>query len=139
MLVISLVRKIYGFTNPIAIEFGFWGSYILSSLDIDVDDGVTEPGVPVYANLTSSPINFRYGRLLLDNAFGPETEDLEIPVRVQYFDGREFLLNTDDSCTTLTFSVSIPPLTIVDDSVIAQAGTENPLGAGDKLIEEGVT
>ena len=111
----------------------------LGSLDIDVDDGVTEPGVPAYANLTSSPINFRYGRLLLDNAFGPETEDLEIPVRVQYFDGSEFIVNTDDSCTTLTFSVSIPPLTIVDDSVIAPAGTENPLEAGDTLIEEGVT
>lgn len=111
----------------------------LSGTDIDVDDGVTEPGDPAYANLTTSPINFRYGRLLLDNAFGPETEDLEIPARIQYFDGTEFVLNTDDSCTTLTFNVSIPPLTIVADSVTAPAGTENPLEAGDTSIEKGVT
>jgi hypothetical protein len=43
------------------------------------------------------------------------------------------------SCTTLTFNVSIPPLTIVADSVTAPAGTENPLEAGDTSIEKGVT
>lgn len=111
----------------------------LLSTDIDVDDGVTEPGSSVYTNLTTTPILFRYGRLLLDNAFGPETEDLEIPVRIEFFDGTEFVLNTDDSCTTLTYSVSSPPLTLVTDSYKSPAGTVSPLESGDTVIEEGIT
>lgn len=111
----------------------------LLSTDIDVDDGVTEPGSSAYKNLTTTPILFRYGRLLLDNAFGPETEDLEIPVRSEFFDGTEFVLNTDDSCTTLTYNVSSPPLTLVADSYKSPAGSANPLESGDTVIEEGVT
>ena len=111
----------------------------LLSTDIDVDDGVTEPGSSVYTKLTTTPILFRYGRLLLDNAFGPETEDLEIPVRIEFFDGTEFVLNTDDSCTTLTYNVSSPPLTLVADSYKSPPGTVSPLESGDTVIEEGIT
>ncbi len=48
---------------------------------------------------------FRYGRLILENAFGPETEPLEISFRVEYWDGptNGFVLNSDDSCTTIEF------------------------------------
>jgi hypothetical protein len=48
---------------------------------------------------------FRYGRLILENAFGPETEPLQIPFRVEYWDGptNGFVTNTDDSCTTIEF------------------------------------
>ena len=111
----------------------------LGTSDIDVDDGTTEPGTSVYANLTTTPILFRYGRLIIDNAFGPETEALEIPIRVEYYDGSEFRLNRDDSCTTLTFNVTTPPLTIVAGSVKAPSGTANPLSSGDTEIEKGVT
>ncbi|MDO9520457.1 MAG: DUF11 domain-containing protein [Pseudohongiella sp.] len=44
---------------------------------------------------------FRYGRILINNAYGPETEDLAITFRVQYFDGERFVVNTDDSCTVI--------------------------------------
>ena len=45
--------------------------------------------------------DFRYGRLFVNNAYGPETEDLAITFRVEYFDGERFVLNTDDSCTVI--------------------------------------
>lgn len=41
----------------------------------------------------------RYGRLRLLSAHGPETQDLEVPMHVQYFDGTSFVLNTQDECT----------------------------------------
>lgn len=44
---------------------------------------------------------FRYGRLQIDNAYGPETEDLAITLRVEYFDGDRFVINADDSCTVI--------------------------------------
>jgi MSHA biogenesis protein MshQ len=43
----------------------------------------------------------RYGRMLLSNAHGSELLPLTVPAVLQYFDGNNFVVNTDDSCTTL--------------------------------------
>lgn len=53
-------------------------------------------------------IDARYGDLHLNNAFGSETENLETLIRARYFDGSQFIINTDDSCTLI--QVSDPPL-----------------------------
>lgn len=49
---------------------------------------------------------YRWGRLLIGNAIGPENEDLLMPVTTQYHDGNYFVKNVDDSCTTQTFTNS---------------------------------
>lgn len=64
----------------------------------DLDTEITE-ATPEYSLIAEH--DFRYGRLLINNAFGPETEDLAITFRVEYFDGERFVLNTDDSCTVI--------------------------------------
>lgn len=46
--------------------------------------------------------DYYYGRLLVDNAYGPETEALPITFRVEYFDGERFIINTNDDCTTIS-------------------------------------
>ena len=43
----------------------------------------------------------RFGRLRLQNAYGPEALALRVPVETQYWNGSSFVLNTDDSCTAL--------------------------------------
>ena len=68
--------------------------------DLDVDD-VAPDDVSII-----STEDFRYGRLTLENSYGPETEPLDIPFRVEYFNGSYFVLNTDDSCTTLFMELS---------------------------------
>ena len=49
----------------------------------------------------TSPVSIRYGRLLIENGFGPETESLRVSMQTQYFDGTNFVLNTDDNCTSM--------------------------------------
>jgi hypothetical protein len=39
--------------------------------------------------------------LIVANAFGPETFDLDMAVQTKYYDGTDFVLNTDDYCTVL--------------------------------------
>ena len=98
-------------------------------LDLDIDD--TGPDdVSVLADG-----DFRYGRLLIDNSYGPETEPLDIPFRIQYFDGTDFVLNTDDSCTTLFFEQTSAPsaLTFLTDG---GSYTEN-LDDSETVIEVG--
>ena len=58
---------------------------------------------PVMAPLTSSPVagfEVRFGRLWLENSYGPETEDLYLPLRTEYFSGSRYVLNTDDICSS---------------------------------------
>ncbi|WJG09715.1 DUF6701 domain-containing protein [Aliiglaciecola sp. LCG003] len=42
---------------------------------------------------------YRWGRLKIDNGFGPENRNLLLPVSVEYFNGSSFVRNLDDSCT----------------------------------------
>ncbi len=46
----------------------------------------------------------RYGRLVLSNAFGPETLPLVVPVTTEYYTGSSFVVNTLDNCTGYTAS-----------------------------------
>jgi MSHA biogenesis protein MshQ len=50
-------------------------------------------------SLTLSQI--RFGRLVIDNSFGPETVNLPQPMQVEYFQGGEYLL-ANDNCTAVT-------------------------------------
>ncbi|MEX1198301.1 MAG: DUF6701 domain-containing protein [Pseudohongiellaceae bacterium] len=76
---------------------------------LDVDDDA-DPPAPAFSAIDRH--EFRYGRLLIDNAYGPETEDLAILFRVEYYDGERFVINTDDSCT----SIDAADLDFVPDS-----------------------
>jgi MSHA biogenesis protein MshQ len=42
----------------------------------------------------------RYGRMRIQNVYGPETLDLELSILIEYYRGG-YILNTDDSCTEL--------------------------------------
>ncbi len=39
-----------------------------------------------------------YGRIRLENAYGPETRDLIVPMRAEYYDGTAMVLNEAESC-----------------------------------------
>ncbi len=43
----------------------------------------------------------RWGRLIINNAFGSELLALDMPMRAEYFDGTAFIPNNGDTCTSL--------------------------------------
>ncbi|GGF82923.1 hypothetical protein GCM10011338_39000 [Alteromonas lipolytica] len=67
------------------------------------------------SSITGTPM--RYGRLRLENTFGPETETLTAPLVTEYFDQGEWLRNTADSCTALSFSQSSGQLSVANVSM----------------------
>lgn len=80
---------------------------------------------------------FRYGRLLLQNSYGPETENLDIPLQIQYWDGSSFIVNTDDSCTVI-FHDGGGVGAVADRSVrfLTDAGSyEDNLADGETYVE----
>jgi MSHA biogenesis protein MshQ len=69
----------------------------------------------------------RFGRLRLQNAYGPDALALRVPVETQYWNGSSFVLNTDDSCTAL------------DREHIALSGYTLSLNACDTAVIEAST
>lgn len=51
-----------------------------------------------------SPVKVRFGRLRLDNAYGSERLYLKVPLWAEYWNGQEFVINEQDSCTSIASS-----------------------------------
>ncbi|REL28159.1 LamG domain-containing protein [Thalassotalea euphylliae] len=55
-----------------------------------------------HVNSSNESFKVRFGRLAIDNSFGPETSDLQQKLYVEYLnDSNVYQLNTDDNLTTL--------------------------------------
>lgn len=90
-------------------------------------DGVTaSPQTPVEL-APSFGFEMRYGRLSVDNAYGPETLDLIVPFRATYYTGSGFVVNEPDSCwayaTATDVSLDDSGLSGGSTSVIARSDT----------------
>jgi MSHA biogenesis protein MshQ len=110
---------------------------IESVTDLDGVGWVADPaevsGTPeAFTPGTDGPV--RYGRLELENVYGPETGDpLLMPFRATYWDGNRFVTNTDDSCSpwaTSDITVTDPEgvmAELADLSGELEQGTAAPL------------
>jgi MSHA biogenesis protein MshQ len=61
------------------------------------------------AKTVGIPLSMRYGRLRLDDAFGPETVKLPVNFATEYWLANRFILNADDSCTLVPRSAITYP------------------------------
>jgi MSHA biogenesis protein MshQ len=55
-------------------------------------------------NVTGTQI--RYGRIALLSTYGPETESLNVPIQAEYYNLGQWLVNKEDSCTSIAFDES---------------------------------
>jgi hypothetical protein len=53
--------------------------------------------------------DIRYGRMALDNAYGPENENLPLVARAEYWNGSAFVTNPQDNCTALSAPAVVRP------------------------------
>ncbi len=60
----------------------------------DPDEDNTTSGT-----VSSNIFEVRLGRARLIDSYGSELSDLEMPINTDYFNGSDWLLNTDDTCT----------------------------------------
>jgi len=66
--------------------------------DLDVDNDATNE------HLRVGTTDIRFGRLFMQNAYGTGGTILPVPLQLQYWSGSNFVVNGDDSCTTLNRS-----------------------------------
>jgi MSHA biogenesis protein MshQ len=110
---------LFTYTREARAEINSFTPDILMSItDISDSDGVAMSSSP----LTFTPLanmDVRFGRLWLEDSYGPEIFDVVMPLRTEYFDGTRYQINLDDSCTAYSSanaSVSPTTLTQVDTS-----------------------
>ncbi len=71
----------------------------LSVKDMNASTTIVCSGASCSEIALSSPWDVRYGRLRLDDAFGPETFQLNVNFATEYWVGNRFVVNANDSCT----------------------------------------
>jgi MSHA biogenesis protein MshQ len=80
-------------------------------------------GVTVETTVDASPegVEIRFGRLVLQNSFGPETSDLPQPMQIEYFTDDGFIVSSDNNCVSYD-STNI----ILDTTLTTRALPEHP-------------
>ncbi len=83
--------------EPASLVAPFVPDYRITLNGVTDLDGIssTQPALSLQPNFG---FDLRYGRIALENAYGPETLPLTVPMSAQYFDGNRFVTNADESC-----------------------------------------
>lgn len=74
----------------------------LRTSDLNLDS--SGDGVADAARIGNTTMGLRFGRLRLDDSYGPETANLPVIFRTEYWDGSEWQQNRDDSCTQIALT-----------------------------------
>ncbi|MGV3592658.1 MAG: DUF6701 domain-containing protein [Gammaproteobacteria bacterium] len=115
--------------------------------NVDDDDGSTEPGTMLYRRLGTSDLDFLYGRLRLENAYGSEIPELDagnapvgrdvaVMITAEYWDGENFVRNDVDAHTPYASAA----LSFVPNSYNFEGDYPEPdnLDAGEAIITSGI-
>ncbi len=97
---LSVLDEFRYLRNDNALVAPYTSDIDLPLLAINDGDGVADDGSSVV--LQPVGVDIRYGRLVVDDAYGPQTDDLIVRVRAEQFDGTDFIDNSDDYCTIIT-------------------------------------
>ncbi|MEH6650797.1 MAG: DUF6701 domain-containing protein [Motiliproteus sp.] len=102
------------------------GDAVLASFDLDINgDGSND-----YAEVGQTEVYF--GRIRIENAFGPETEPLTMTALVEYWNGSAFVTNPDDNCSELAITTDpVGPDGITVGSGSSDMTNNTPVLAGD--------
>lgn len=112
-----------------------WGSYILAEEDnrplVNLDMNAATGGDCVAAGNCDAVAlggtqDLRYGRLVVEDAYGPEVLDLPAPFYTEYWDGNGFVRSVADNCTEIPRSAISYP----DGSIATDANLTVSIGGG---------
>ncbi|BFM16963.1 hypothetical protein R50073_31460 [Maricurvus nonylphenolicus] len=100
----------------------------LGSLDMHPDEADDPNNCVLATDCTfreiGGTLDARFGRLVTRSTHGPESASLPVPFQTEYWQGAQYLLNTDDSCT------SIPRTAIEFDSEGIDVNLDASVGSG---------
>jgi MSHA biogenesis protein MshQ len=109
-----------------------------SDIDFSTATIVDSDSVSVTTTVDASPtgVEIRFGRLVLENSFGPETSNFAQPMQLEHFDGTAFTVSSDNNCTSYDASrISLTNISLDPSLTRALGGVGNFLIGRTKAIE----
>jgi len=136
ILGITRSNPITPFNAEIALSFNVWDTDAVAVANVNglastnpVRFGIASTGNGIA--FTSNNKGMRWGRLVMQNAFGTELQALSVPLFSEYFNGVSYLRNSADTCTMLNLSSQLALSNPSTASGVAQPGnTTMSLSAG---------
>ncbi len=109
-----------------------------NDIQININDYVDDDGVTLTNSLAINPLGqeVRFGRLVLSNAYGPETQSLSHQWQTEYFDGSQFVLNSDDSGTVYDVS-GVGAITVTDVGDVSDPYQASDSSASGEVSDTG--
>ncbi|WP_299072298.1 DUF6701 domain-containing protein [uncultured Paraglaciecola sp.] len=83
----------------------------------------------------------RYGRLKLESTYGPENEQLNVPIKAEYYDNGQWLTNTEDNCTSIAFTeaageIIVTPIDGYDTNLLGEIESTGELLSGKSVDDQ---
>ena len=101
--------------EPFPAKIPFTTTRIEDGDSVMLYDG-TDPAISATEDVLSEGVEIRFGRLVLENSFGPETSNLPQPMQIEHFDGTGYIVSENNNCVSydasnITLSnISLNPL-----------------------------
>ena len=92
--------------------------------------------VTTTADALPTGVEIRFGRLRLENSFGPETSNLPQPMQTEFFDGADFVVSPNNNCVSFDAgNVSLTNVTLNPALTSVSGGTGFFVDGKTKTIE----
>ena len=102
-------RSANALVAPFDSDIDFSIATIIDTDNVNVD-------IAKVVDVSPTGVEIRFGRLVLENSFGPETSSLPQPMQIEHFDGTNYIVSENNNCVTydasnITLSnISLNPL-----------------------------
>jgi len=94
---LSFINGVTGYSDP---DADYQYDLVAAPFNLRLDLGATDSDGVTSNIANSNEFEVRIGRMRLIDSYGPETDNLEMQLFTDYFDGARWSVNTQDSCST---------------------------------------
>ncbi|UXD86567.1 DUF6701 domain-containing protein [Thalassolituus hydrocarboniclasticus] len=123
---LNVLQDSFTYTKETRAKINPFSPDITLILSRFADADNTDISAPLALN-PAAAFELRYGRLWLEDSYGPETQPLQMPARTEYFSDGRFWQNNDDSCWNYN---SIINASVLPSTLTSVLGNSRTLASG---------
>ena len=122
-------RSANALVAPFNSDIDFSIATIIDSDNVNVD-------VAKVVDASPTGVEIRFGRLALENSFGPEISSLPQPMQIEHFDGTNYIVSDNNNCVTYDASnITLSNISLNPALTGAAGGNGNFIDGETRTIE----
>ena len=122
-------RSANALVAPFNSDIDFSIATIIDSDNVNVD-------VAKVVDASPTGVEIRFGRLVLENSFGPEISSLPQPMQIEHFDGTNYIVSENNNCVTYDASnITLSNISLNPALTGAAGGNGNFIGGETRAVE----